>query len=308
MRIPEGPETQSLDSERANAVTTDIDRMRPLEIVQAMNAEDATVAGAVAHELPAIARAIDEIAARLRRGGRLIYVGAGTSGRLGALDAAECPPTFSVSPETIVSCIAGGAFAWTSALEDAEDRADLGEADLAGLAVGEPDAVVGIAASGRTPYVLGALAYARSHGALTIGIACNADTPLEGASKIAIAPLVGPEVIAGSTRLKAGTAQKMVLNMLSTGAMILLGKTYGNLMVDVQPTNDKLRRRAVGIVAQATGLDPRAASELLANCDGEIKAAIVASLAGVTPAEARARLVAHQGIVRQAMALKPEQL
>ncbi len=290
-----------LESERRNAATRDIDRMSPLEIVQAMNAEDATVAAAVARELPQIARAIEAIAARLRRSGRLIYAGAGTSGRLGALDAAECPPTFNVAPETIVSCIAGSAFAWTSAIEDAEDRADLGEADLVALAVGEQDAVVGIAASGRTPYVLGALRYARSRGALAIGLACNADTPLQCLSEIAIAPLVGPEVIAGSTRLKAGTAQKMILNMLSTGAMILLGKTYGNLMVDVQATNAKLRQRAVAIVAQATGLDQAAARELLADCDGQIKTAIVASCAGVTPAEARARLAVHQGIVREAL-------
>jgi N-acetylmuramic acid 6-phosphate etherase len=292
---------QALDGERGNAATAEIDRMRPIEIVRAMNAEDASVAGAVARELPAIARAVEEIAARLRRGGRLIYAGAGTSGRLGALDAAECPPTFGVAPGTIVGCIAGGTFAWTGAVEDAEDRADLGEADLARLAVGEPDAVVGIAASGRTPYVLGALGYARTRGALTIGIACNAATPLHHLSAIAIAPIVGPEVIAGSTRLKAGTAQKMVLNMLSTGAMILLGKTYGNLMVDVQPTNAKLRRRAVGIVAQATALDSMAAEELLALSDGEIKTAIVANRAGVSPEEARARLAAHQGVVRRAL-------
>ena len=291
----------ALESERTNAATREIDRMSALEIVQAMNAEDATVAAAVAKELPQIARAVEAIAARMRRGGRMIYIGAGTSGRLGALDAAECPPTFNVASETIVGCIAGGAFAWTAAVEDAEDRADLGEADLAALALGKADAVVGIAASGRTPYVLGALGFARSRGALTIGIACNRDTPLEQLSEIAIAPVVGPEVIAGSTRLKAGTAQKMILNMLSTGTMILLGKTFGNLMVDVQATNAKLRQRAAEIVAQACALDPTAAAELLATCDGEIKTAIVANRAGVTPKEARARLAAHQSIVRLAL-------
>jgi N-acetylmuramic acid 6-phosphate etherase len=299
--VPATGRLPALESERSNTATREIDRMSPLQIVQAMNAEDASVAIAVATELPQIARAIEVIAARLRRGGRLIYIGAGTSGRLGALDAAECPPTFNVTPETIVSCIAGGAFAWTAAVEDAEDRADLGEADLAALALGEADAVVGIAASGRTPYVLGALGYARSCGALTIGIACNRDTPLERLSEIAIAPVVGPEVIAGSTRLKAGTAQKMILNMLSTGTMILLGKTFGNLMVDVRATNEKLRQRAIEIVAQACALDLAAAGELLAACDGEIKTAIVANRAGVTPEEARARLAALQGIVRKAL-------
>jgi N-acetylmuramic acid 6-phosphate etherase len=301
MPDPDGPKPPPLESERSNRATTEIDRMSALEIAQAMNAEDATVAGAVAATLPAVARAIEAIAARLRRGGRLIYVGAGTSGRLGALDAAECPPTFNIAPETVVGCIAGGAFAWTSSIEDAEDRADLGEADLLALGINEADGVVGIAASGGTPYVLGALACARSRGALTIGIACNADTPVERASEIAITPIVGPEVIAGSTRLKAGTAQKMILNMLSTGAMIRLGKTYGNLMVDVQPTNAKLRQRAVGIVAQATGLDLAASGELLVRCDGQIKTAIVASRAGVTPDEARSRLATHHGIVRQAL-------
>lgn len=290
-----------LESERSNPATRDIDQLGALELAQAMNAEDASVAGAVARVLPQVALAMEAIADRLRRGGRLIYVGAGTSGRLGALDAAECPPTFNVTPEVVVSCIAGGPIAQAAAVEDAEDRADLGEADLEALAVEAADAVVGIAASGRTPYVLGAMAYARARGALTVGIACNAATPLEQACEIGIAPVVGPEVIAGSTRLKAGTAQKMVLNMLSTGAMILLGKIYRNLMVDVQPTNAKLRHRAVSIVAEATGLDLTAASELLATCDGEIKTAIVTNLAGVTPTEARARLATQQGVVRRAL-------
>jgi N-acetylmuramic acid 6-phosphate etherase len=296
------------ESERANPASRDIDRLSALEIVQVMNAEDATVAAAIAHELPRIARAVEEIAARLERGGRLIYTGAGTSGRLGALDAAECPPTFNVAPETIVGVIAGGAFAWTTAVEDAEDRADLGAADLAALAVGEPDAVVGITASGTTPYVLGAIAYARSRGALTVGIACNTDTPLAQEVDITIAPVVGPEVIAGSTRLKAGTAQKMILNLLSTGAMILLGKTFGNLMVDVQATNAKLRRRAAEIVRQLTGLEMEAAEALLAQCGGEIKTAVVAARMDVAPEEARARLAAHDDRLRATLegSLAPE--
>jgi N-acetylmuramic acid 6-phosphate etherase len=294
-------QTHPLESERVNAATLDIDRMSPLEIARAMNAEDARVAGAVAETLPEIALAIEQIAARIRQGGRMIYVGAGTSGRLGALDAAECPPTFNVSPDLIVSRVAGGTFAWTTAAEDAEDRADLGESDMAALDVGALDSVIGVTASGHTPYALAALTHARATGALTIGVMCNLDTPLQRLSDIAITPIVGPEVINGSTRLKAGTAQKMILNMLSTGVMIVLGKTYKNLMVDVQATNTKLRRRAVGIVSTATGLDDDEANRLLEVCHGEIKTAIVAQLASVSADEARRRLQASQGIVRAAL-------
>jgi N-acetylmuramic acid 6-phosphate etherase len=290
-----------LESERVNAATWDIDRMTPLEIAQAMNAEDARVAGAVEETLPQIALAIEQVAARMRQGGRMIYVGAGTSGRLGALDAAECPPTFNVAPNLIVSRIAGGTFAWTTAAEDAEDRADLGESDMAALELGALDSVVGVTASGHTPYALAALTRARARGALTIGVTCNLDTPLQRLSDIAITPIVGPEVINGSTRLKAGTAQKMVLNMLSTGVMIVLGKTYQNLMVDVQATNTKLRRRAVGIVSAATGLDDEEANRLLETCHGEIKIAIVAQLAAVSADEAARRLRASQGVVRAAL-------
>lgn len=308
--IPHQPETPpnallQLASEQTNAASAAIDRMSALEVVQVMNAEDARVAAAVAAELPHIARTIEEIAARLRQGGRLIYAGAGTSGRLGALDAVECPPTFNVSPDMIVGCIAGGTFAWTTAIEDAEDRADLGEADVVQLGVGERDIVVGITASGRTPYVLGATSEAKKRGALTVGIACNANTPLEQQADIMIAPIVGPEVITGSTRLKAGTAQKMILNMLSTGTMILLGKTYGNLMVDVQATNTKLRQRALTIVCLATDLDAEAAESLLAACDGEVKTAIVAAHAGTTAESARALLAAHGGILRAALEAAP---
>lgn len=301
-----GPEAEAaaierLESERPNPASRDIDRMSALEITTLMNQEDARVAGAVAAELPRIAEAIERVAERLRRGGRLIYAGAGTSGRLAALDAVECPPTFNVSPETVVARIAGGTFAWAVAVEDVEDRADLGTADLRELHVGEDDAVVGIAASGRTPYVVGALTCARLHGALTIGIACNTGTPLHAAVDVMIAPIVGPEVIAGSTRLKAGTAQKMVLNMLSTGVMVLLGKTYGNLMVDVVPTNAKLRRRALGIVREAAGVDDETARTLLDACGGEVKAAIVVGRTGATPGDARERLARHGGILRAAL-------
>ena len=289
------------ETEQINAATADIDRMSALEIVQVMNAEDAGVARAVERELPRIAAAIEAIAQRLRRGGRLIYIGAGTSGRLGALDAAECPPTFNVPPETIVGCIAGGTFALEAAAEYIEDSAEAGLADIERLGVAEPDAVVAITASGRTPYALSASARSRERGALTIGLACNADSPLARQVHIMIAPVVGPEVLAGSTRLKAGTAQKMVLNMLSTGVMILLGKTFGNLMVDVQATNDKLRRRALSIVRVGTGLDESAAEALLQASAGDTKTAILAGRASISPDLARARLAAHGNVLRAAL-------
>ena len=287
-----------LETEQSNPATAEIDQMSPLEIAQAMNAEDATVAGAVARELPQVARAIEAIAGRLRGGGRLIYMGAGTSGRLGVLDASECPPTFNVSPDLVVGRIAGGPVALTRAAEDSEDSAEAGETDARALGVRTEDAVVGIAASGRTPYVLGAVAYAKQQGALVVGLACNADTPLSRLVDISIAPVVGAEAITGSTRLKAGTAQKMVLNMLSTGTMVLLGKTFGNLMVDVQATNAKLRRRAVEIVSRVTGRNATAAAALLHECDGEVKTAIVVGRAGVTPERARERLAENRGVLR----------
>ena len=290
----------ALETEKRNPATDAIDRMSALEIARAMNAEDATVAGAVGRELPQIAAAIEGITARLRQGGRLVYMGAGTSGRLGVLDASECPPTFSTPPELVVGWIAGGPEALTRSIEGAEDSTEAGRADAEQRGITGADVLVGIAASGRTPYVLGAVAYAKEQGALTVGLACNSGTPLAKAVDIMIAPVVGPEVIGGSTRLKAGTAQKMVLNMLSTGTMILLGKTYGNLMVDVQPTNGKLRRRAVAIVAQATGLTDMEAETLLRASHDEVKTAIVAALADVTPAAARARLASSGGVVRAA--------
>jgi len=288
----------ALETEGVNPATTEIDRMSPLEMVQVMNAEDAKVAEAIKQELPQIARAIEEIAGRLRRGGRLIYVGAGTSGRLGVLDAAECPPTFNVSPEQVIGVLAGGPIAQGRAHEDQEDSFEAGQADVAGLNLTADDVVVGIAASGRTPYALGAVSYANATGALTIGIACNKNTPLAALAQIMIAPVVGPEVITGSTRLKAGTAQKMVLNMLSTGSMILLGKTFGNLMVDVQATNLKLHQRALKIVQTATGLEGEAAEELLRASGGEVKTAILMGKTDLTPEQAREQLAAHGGVLR----------
>lgn len=294
---PEIPVT-ALETERANPATTEIDRMSALEMAQVMNAEDAKVAEAIKQELPQIARTLEEIALRLRRGGRLIYVGAGTSGRLGVLDAAECPPTFNVPADRVIGLLAGGPIAQTQAKEDQEDSFEAGEADIGALHPTPDDVVVGVAASGRTPYALGAVAYANKCGALTVGIACNKNTPIEKAVQIMIAPVVGPEVITGSTRLKAGTAQKMVLNMLSTGSMILLGKTYGNLMVDVQATNKKLHLRALKVVQTVTGLEQEEAERLLQKSGGEVKTAIVLGKTDLSPEEARAQLAAHDGILR----------
>jgi N-acetylmuramic acid 6-phosphate etherase len=291
-----------LSTEERNPVSANIDCLSPLEIVRIINSEDARVATAVEAELPQIAAAIEQITERLgTRGGRLIYLGAGTSGRLGVLDASECPPTFSTPPGLVVGRIAGGPQALTDAVEELEDSAEAGRADVERLGISAADAVVGITASGRTPYVLGAIEAANELGAFTIGLACNANSELARLVQIMIAPLVGPEVVAGSTRLKAGTAQKMVLNMLSTGTMIRLGKTFGNLMVDLRATNSKLRRRAMRIVQEATGLDQVQAADLLRQTDGEAKTAIVSARAGIQPEEARARLAQSQGSVRAAL-------
>ncbi|MBE3561617.1 MAG: N-acetylmuramic acid 6-phosphate etherase [Ktedonobacteraceae bacterium] len=298
--LPE-PSLNTLPTEQVNPASAKIDRMSPLEIVHIMNAEDTKVAHAVSRELAQIARAVEGIAERMRRGGRLIYMGAGTSGRLGVLDASECPPTFGVVPELVIGIVAGGPQALTNAIEDMEDSFEAGQADAVALALSEKDSVVGLTASGRTPYVLGALAHARACGSLTVGLACNAGTPLEQAVDIMIAPQVGPEVISGSTRLKAGTAQKMVLNMLSTGSMILLGKTYGNLMVDVRATNHKLRQRAINIVRQLTGLDEAQAEALLQAAGGETKTAIMMGRCHVTAETAREQLARYHGILRAAL-------
>ncbi len=298
---PEAEDIVGLATEARHPASRELDRLSALEIVSLMNTEDARVAEAVRQELPQIARAVDVIAERLGRGGRLIYMGAGTSGRLGVLDAAECPPTFNTSPEQVIGWIAGGPSALTNAAEAAEDNAEQGALDAATLNLSGKDALVGLTASGRTPYVIGALKYAQKQGAATIGITCNAGSALEQAAEITIAPVTGPEVLAGSTRLKAGTAQKMVLNMLSTGVMVRLGKTYGNLMVDMRPTNAKLRRRAGQIVAEATGQNEEVAMDMLVHCNNETRTAIVALLAAVSPTEARVRLQAANGFVRRAI-------
>ena len=288
-------------TEERNPLTTSIDTLPTLDMLMLINAEDQKVALAVRDELPNIAAAVDAIAIRMQRGGRLIYIGAGTSGRLGVLDASECPPTFGTLPELVVGLIAGGPAALMESVEGAEDDQELGVTEVAELSINENDSVIGIAASGRTPYAVGGLQEAKKRGAFTISIACNRPSPLEELAEIAIAPLVGPEVVSGSTRLKAGTAQKMVLNMISTAVMIRLGKTYSNLMVDVQPTNVKLRQRARRIVAEATGLDLQGANDILSACDGEVKTAIVAVLAGISPELARIRLHETGGYVRKAI-------
>jgi N-acetylmuramic acid 6-phosphate etherase len=288
-------------TEARNPRTERIDELPTLEMVRLINEEDARVAVAVAAELPRLAEAIDRIAEQMRAGGRLIYVGAGTSGRLGVLDAAECLPTFGISPGQVLALIAGGPRAITESVEGAEDDTQSGERDVAALQVNEHDSVVGIAASGRTPYVLGALREAGKRGALTISLANNRPSPMESLSDIALAPLAGPEVVTGSTRLKAGTAQKLTLNTLSTGVMIRLGKTFGNLMVDVQPTNAKLRERARQIVQDTCRLSPEQAAAILEACDGEAKTAIVAIRTGRSPAEARRRLMEVGGMIRKAL-------
>ena len=291
-----------LETEARNPASTNLDELTPLEIVRLMNAEDAKVIPAVASQAEAIARGIAVIAERLRAGGRLVYAGAGTSGRLGVLDATECPPTFNAPAGQVIGLIAGGPAAITASVEGAEDHPEFAERDLAALALTPRDVLVGIATSGRTPYVLGAIAYARRVGAFTIGLSCNADSELIPEVDLAITPVVGPEVLSGSTRLKAGTATKLVLNMLTTGAMVRLGKSFGNLMVDLRATNNKLKARTNRIVRLLTSLDRQAADALLARCDYELKTALVCFLADVSPDEARRRLDTAEGQVRAALA------
>jgi N-acetylmuramic acid 6-phosphate etherase len=290
-----------LTTEGRNPASEAIDALSAIEIVRLMNAEDAKVAEAVAREAEPIARAVEAIAERLRAGGRLIYVGAGTSGRLGVIDAAECPPTFNTPPEQVVGIITGGPGAVFRAVEGAEDHPEFAVADLRAIGLSGRDVLVGIATSGRTPYVLAALEYARSQGAYAVGLTCNGDSELARHSDLSITPIVGPEVISGSTRLKAGTATKMVLNMLTTASMVLLGKTYGNLMVDLRATNTKLVARSQRIVMTLTGLGQKEAEEILARCDGELKTAIVVGLRSIDPEAARRRIEQAGGHLRRAL-------
>ncbi|RLT15736.1 MAG: N-acetylmuramic acid 6-phosphate etherase [Planctomycetota bacterium] len=290
-----------LTTEQNNPESVAIDQMDPIQIAMLMNREDLKVVAAVERVLPEIARAIETVTERVQAGGRLIYIGAGTSGRLGVLDASECPPTFNTPPALVVGLIAGGHRALTNAIEGAEDNRQAGEEDLRGVELDAKDVVCGIATSGRTPYVLGGLAYAQSLGAATLGVTCNEVSELTEVSDVLIAPVVGPEILSGSTRLKAGTATKMVLNMISTGTMIRIGKTYGNWMVDLRATNVKLKDRSIRIVSGITGLDRQRAESLLARCDGEVKTAIVSQALGVEKIEAQERLKAAAGRLRKAI-------
>jgi N-acetylmuramic acid 6-phosphate etherase len=288
-------------TEQSNPQTTDIDRLPTLEALQIINSEDRKVAQAVETVLPAIARAVDGIVDRLERGGHLYYVGTGTSGRLGVLDAAECPPTFGVSPDLVQGIIAGGYEACYRAVEASEDDREAGARDLQARGVDARDAVVGIAASGRTPYTIGALEYARSIGALTICITCNEETALARAVEIPIEPVVGPEVIAGSTRLKAGTAQKLVLNMLSTMSMVRLGYVTGNRMTNLMTRNEKLRGRALGIVMAECHLDEASARAALEAADWDLRVAIVMQKAKVSRDRAEEALRQANFIISRAV-------
>ncbi|WP_327673454.1 N-acetylmuramic acid 6-phosphate etherase [Kitasatospora sp. NBC_00458] len=278
-----------------------IDGLATIDLLRLMNAEDRTVAAAVARELPRIAAVVDAVAARMARGGRLVYAGAGTAGRLGVLDASECPPTFGTAPGQVVGLIAGGPPAVLGAVEGAEDRPEWAVADLDALEPVPDDTVVGVSASGRTPYTVAAVRHARAAGALTVGLACAAGSPLVAAAELGIEVPVGPEVLAGSSRLKAGTAQKLVLNLLSTAVMIRLGRTYGNLMVDVRGGNAKLRDRALRIVTGITGADGPTARRALAATDGRAKDAVLVVLAGVDAPTAARLLAASGGRLREAL-------
>lgn len=290
-----------LVTESRNNASAKIDTLTTFEMLSVINAEDQKVALAVRAELQNITLAVDAVTHAFSSGGRLIYMGAGTSGRLGILDASECPPTYGSDPGLVVGLIAGGELAILKAVENAEDDRRLGQQDLEQLNLSEKDVVVGIAASGRTPYVLGGLEYARSVGAVTVSVACNPGCTMASLADIAITPVVGAEVVTGSSRMKAGTAQKLVLNMLTTGAMIRCGKVFGNLMVDVEATNAKLVQRQINIVAEATGVDADTAEAALNECGRHCKTAIVMLLADVDAEQARLRLSAHNGFIRPAL-------
>ena len=293
----------NLLTEARNPQTMELDSMTPLEIVTAMNREDARVPESIRPQLPNIAQCVAWATEAIRSGGRLIYMGAGTSGRLGVLDAVECPPTFGVSPDVVVGLIAGGEGAFVKAVEGAEDSRELGKADLEAIGLTPKDLVVGIAASGRTPYVLGGLAYANSLGCKTAAISCNPGSALGKEARLAIEVAPGPECLTGSTRLKAGTAQKLILNMISTATMVGCGKAYSNLMVDVMQTNEKLVVRAQNIVMEATGVSRDSAKEAIALAGGSCKRAVTMILADCTVEEAKERLERCGGSVRQAIAL-----
>ncbi|WP_060988128.1 N-acetylmuramic acid 6-phosphate etherase [Photobacterium leiognathi] len=290
-----------LVTESRNTASQNIDMLSTVDMLQVINNEDKKVALAVEQVLPEIAQVVDAIAIAFQQGGRLIYAGAGTSGRLGILDASECPPTYGSKPEQVVGLIAGGHQAILKAVENAEDNREMGAQDLIDLNFTEKDVLVGIAASGRTPYVMGAMEYAKSQNAMVACISCNPQSPMAALADVAITPVVGAEVVTGSSRMKAGTAQKLVLNMLTTGAMIRVGKVYGNLMVDVEATNAKLVERQKNIVMQATECSREEAEQALTQCNGHCKTAIVMILAGVDAQTAADLLAKNNGFTRQAI-------
>ena len=292
---------ENLTTESRNSSSLNIDKVSTLDMVKIINNEDKKVALAVEKELVKIAEAIDGIVSGMQKGGRLIYIGAGTSGRLGILDASECPPTYGVSEELVQGIIAGGTEAIFRAKEGAEDSKELAIEDLKSKNITENDTIVGLAASGRTPYVIGGLEYANKIGALTVSITCNANSEVAKVSKVSIAPVVGAEVVTGSTRMKAGTAQKLVLNMLSTGTMIKLGKVYGNLMVDVRATNKMLVERAKKIVCEATGVDREVAEKVLKEINYDVKLSILMILTGLDINEAKEKLSQNKGYIAKAM-------
>lgn len=292
---------QQLVTEKSNDISQEIDLRPTLEMLKIINDEDKKVPIAIEAILPNIALAVDKISQALIAGGRLIYLGAGTSGRLGILDASECPPTFGSDPRQVMGIIAGGARAITQAVENAEDDSLQAKQDLLNISFKSTDVLVGIAASGRTPYVLSGMEYARTQGAYNIALTCNPSSAITLVADCVLAPIVGPEVITGSSRMKAGSAQKMILNMLTTGAMIKMGKVFGNLMVDVQATNQKLIARQIHIVTQATGCTLYQAKHALASADSECKTAILMVLADVTAEVARRLLLLHRGFIREAL-------
>ncbi len=293
-----------LVTESRNIASENIDTLSTLDMLSVINQEDQKVALAVEQTLPEIAAAVDSIASAFSQGGRLIYIGAGTSGRLGILDASECPPTYGTKPDQVIGIIAGGQQAITRSVENAEDSKELGIQDLQEIQFSSADVLVGIAASGRTPYVLGSMEYARSLNAKVVSVSCNPDSAMSQLAEFAITPIVGAEVVTGSSRMKAGTAQKLVLNMLTTGAMIRCGKVYGNLMVDVEATNAKLVERQKRIVMEATECTREQAEEALNACDHHCKTAIVMLLAGLDSTEAQSLLQKSSGFVRQALDAK----
>ncbi|WP_282138653.1 N-acetylmuramic acid 6-phosphate etherase [Rossellomorea aquimaris] len=290
-----------LSTEKVNQNTLGIDTASTGDILRMMNEEDQKVASVVQEVIPQVEKVVDDVVKSISQGGRLIYIGAGTSGRLGVLDAVECPPTFSVSSDVVVGLIAGGEKAFVKAVEGAEDDEESGVADLKDIGLTQADTVVGIAASGRTPYVIGGLRYARELGATTVALSCNTGSKISAEAKHAIEVDAGPEALTGSTRLKAGTAQKMVLNMISTAAMIKLGKAYGNLMVDVNISNYKLEQRAIGIIESITGADRETAAATLKNANNEVKPSIVMITLSCGYEEAKSRLEDANGYVRLAI-------